>query len=88
MIAIALKIKLEISEVTDVGLGSAAQPLTIHLLTSHTAGTLTFLRFLKSTTLFCLEVFVLLFIFQKDSPTLPLAKSYSSCLSQSKDHIL
>lgn len=82
MVSIALKIKLKIFEVTDIKLDLAVQPLTTHLLTHHTVGTLTFPQFLKSTTLLCLEAFVLLSMLHKDAPTLPLASpTHPACLS-------
>lgn len=88
IVSIALRIKLKIFEVTNIKLDSAVQPLTTCSLTHHTLGTLTFLQFLKSTTVFCFGVLVPAF-------HLPGRLLYSSSdqillirLSQSKGHVL
>lgn len=58
---------LKILEAADIKLDLAVPSVSIYFLTRHTVDTLTFLQFLESTTIFCLGVFVLLCIFQKDS---------------------
>lgn len=83
---------LKILEAADIKLDLAVPSVSIYFLTRHIVDTLTFLQFLESTTIFCLGVFVLLCIFQKDSLLLlwpnPIHPAYYSPKITSSEGLL
>lgn len=84
--------KLKILELAEIKLDLTVPSVSIHFLTHHTVDTLTFLQFLESIAIFCLGVFVLLCIFQKDSLLLlwpnPIHPAYHSPKIMSSEGLL